>query len=453
MKRRIAAACLCLAAVLLLCGPHLSAGAAVLYTYPQEDELTAPSAMLVYLGVLPEQDVILYEKNADVAYQTGALLRVAVGVYAMQCIEQQGLDMDAVTGAYSKTLFNHYVTGTGLGTASMAFGEEWTLRDLLAVCMVQTAADAAVTLAQTLSGSVEAFVEGMNRMIGQAGCTHTTFTNVTGEDDPRSVQSARDLYQLMRLAADDPVLRDMMSQPYVTVHPVKGGDTRGWENTNALLRSTSDYYYSKARYGRCGTGGDDYLQNVAVVAADGGYEYLAIIMGLPRGETSEYFIQAKQLLQWGFSAFSYKTLLNKNEVIAKMPVSLAWETDTVALVALNEVASVVANEIESDMVRRQVTLYQPDIAAPVTKGQVLGKVELFLNEDRKIGESELVAGQSLEKSTLLDLWENKVLKILTSQWTWMAVGLVLLLIAGYILPNLWYNRSRRRRKVNKRFRL
>ena len=59
----------------------------------------------------------------------------------------------------------------------------------------------------------------------------------------------------------------------------------------------------------------------------------------------------------------------------------------------------------------------------------------------------------LEKSTLLDLWENKVLKILTSQWTWMAVGLVLLLIAGYISLNLWYNRSRRRRKVNKRFRL
>ena len=71
MKKAIAAVVALLWAVCL----PLSVGAAVLYDYPQEQELTAPSAMLVYLGVTPQEDIVLFEKNADVPYQTGALLR------------------------------------------------------------------------------------------------------------------------------------------------------------------------------------------------------------------------------------------------------------------------------------------------------------------------------------------------------------------------------------------
>ena len=444
MKKTIAA----ILAVMLMLVP-LQTGAAILYDYPQSQNLTAPSAMLVYLGVTPQEDIILFEKNADEAYQTGALLRVAVGAYAMQCIEQQQLDIDAVTGTYTKTLFNHYVTGTGLGTASMALGERWTLRDLLAVCMVQTAADAAVTLAQTLSGSVEAVVEGMNQMILEAGCTNTCFTNVTGEDSAQSRQSARDLYRLMRIAADHAVLREMMSASYVSVTPVSGGQKRGWENTNGMLRATSEFYYDKARYGRSGVGGEEALQSAVTVASDGGYEYLAIVMGEPYRNTGSCFKQLKNLLQWGFNGFAYKTLLNKNEVVGRLPVELSWDTDSVTLVAAHEFSTVVVNEIESSMVQRKVILHRQSVQAPVTKGQVLGKVELYLNVNQKIGEVDLIAGESLERSGWLDLWENKILHIIGSPWLWIGLGTMVLLFVGFVIFNVLHNRRRRKNKMKR----
>lgn len=451
MKKAIAAVVALLWAVCL----PLSAGAAVLYDYPQEQELTAPSAMLVYLGVTPREDVVLFEKNADAPYQTGALLRVAVGAYAMQCIEQQKLDIDTVTGTYTKTLFNHYVSGTGLGTANMTFGEKWTLRDLLAVCMVQTAADAAVTLAETLSGSVEAFVQGMNEMLQQIGCTNSRFANVTGKDAAASVQTARDLYRITRRAADHAVLREMMSAPYVSVSPVSGGDKRGWPNTNQMLRSTSDHYYDKARYGRSGIGGEPGVQSAVTVASDGGYEYLAIVMGEANTSSGACFTQLKRLLKWGFSSFSYKTLLGKNEVVGRMPVSLSWDTDSVTLVAAEAFSGIVLNQVEASAVRRQVTLYQQSAEAPIKQGQVLGKVELFLQQDQKIGEVSLIAGQSLEKSVLLDLWENKILRIITSPWLWIGLAVIAALIAGYVALNVLHNRRRRKHKMKKmnRFRL
>lgn len=59
------------------------------------------------------------------------LVRVMVGAYAMKAIEEKSLDLDTVQGTYTLEMFNSTIAGTGLGNCNMAFGETWTLRDLL----------------------------------------------------------------------------------------------------------------------------------------------------------------------------------------------------------------------------------------------------------------------------------------------------------------------------------
>ncbi len=54
----------------------------------------------------------------------------------------------------------------------MRIGDTWTLQDLLTMSMIQTAADACVTLAFTISGSETQFVE-MNALAQEIGCTDT----------------------------------------------------------------------------------------------------------------------------------------------------------------------------------------------------------------------------------------------------------------------------------------
>ena len=90
--KRVLAGCL---ALCLLAIPFSVSAEKILYDYPAEgeDTVTAPSAMMLYLGVKPEQDVILYEKEADNRYQPGSLMRVAMAGYAMKLITEQQLDM------------------------------------------------------------------------------------------------------------------------------------------------------------------------------------------------------------------------------------------------------------------------------------------------------------------------------------------------------------------------
>ena len=86
----------------------------------------------------------------------------------------------------------------------MSYDEEWTVKDLLSISSIQTAADACVTLAITLSGSHAGFVSEMNALTKEIGCENTSFINVSGADSPSQYTTARDLYKIIRYAMDYP---------------------------------------------------------------------------------------------------------------------------------------------------------------------------------------------------------------------------------------------------------
>lgn len=142
-----------------------------------------------------------------------------------------------------------------------------------------------------------------------------------------------------------------------------------------------------------------------------------------------------RLFKWAFNNFSYQTLLSKNEPIAQLKVNLAWDTDTVSLIPERELATVVVNGLESSAVRQVVTLQQETVDAPVEKGKVYGKVEIFINMDQKIGEVNLIAADSVEASQLLVFWE-RVKSFLTSPWFWGGLIVLVVLLIGYIILNV-----------------
>ena len=148
MKNRIVAllAALTLAVTLLLSGV-VSATAAG-YPLPADVTINAQSAILVSLAGNPASDMVLYEKDADEVRAPGAMMRYMVLAYALHRIEEKGLDIDEDTGSYTIALFNEFVAGTGVPTANMAYGETWTLRDLMTVSFIHNASDAVVVLAE-----------------------------------------------------------------------------------------------------------------------------------------------------------------------------------------------------------------------------------------------------------------------------------------------------------------
>jgi D-alanyl-D-alanine carboxypeptidase (penicillin-binding protein 5/6) len=141
-------------------------------------------------------------------------------------------------------------------------------------------------------------------------------------------------------------------------------------------------------------------------------------------------------------------VLAKSEILASVKVRLSWNTDRVNLVPAREFSTVVESTLDPDQVIKKVTVYENEIDAPVTKGTVLGKVELIVNVDQKIGEVDLVAADDLNRSWLLFAFDG-LGGFFTSPWFWLGLGLLILIIVGYIILNIAYNRRRRRERLQR----
>lgn len=451
LKRKIIA----LATTLLLLAGLLTVGAAPAaaegYPLPEDTVLYAPAAILVNLAGNPAQDMVLYEKEADTVHAPGSMMRYAVLGYALSRIQEQGLDIDTATGTYTKELFDRYVAGTGVPTANMKFGEVWTLRDLLAVAFMQSASDAVAVLATAVDGSVSGFIDGMNAMTEELGCDYTHFANLTGLDSLSQYTTARDMYRIVRHCQSFSVFEDIAVKYQVQVTPVSGGSKRTIVSSNSLLQASSVHHYQPIVHSRTGLSEHE-GRTCASVARDAGYEYLVVVMGCAeendKGETGLHYRDTKTLFRWAFSQFEYKTVLGKSEILASVPLDLAWSTDRINLVPAAEVATVVDSKLDTNQIIRKITLDAQRVDAPVEKGQVLGRVELIINTDQVIGAVDLVAGDTIGRSWLLFAW-SRVAGFFTSVWFWLSLLMLVLLIIGYVILNIVYNRRRRRQRLQR----
>ena len=420
----------------------------LLYDFPETEDsrITAPSAMMLYMGLQPEQDVVLYEKDVDTRYQPGALMRVAMMGYAMKLIIENNIDMYKETASYTLSLFNTYVAGTGLHVALMDFGETWTLYDLLTVCSIQTAADCAVTLAEKLSGTPEAFVEGLNAFAAELGCTNSHFTNVIGLNEEGQYMSARDVVTFTRYAMQYPEIQTMLELKDWTVKPVSGGSKRSWPNSNDMIRQSSPFFYTYATGGH--TGGTLTETSLVEYGTLDGYQYMAVVMGAPRKDSKGEIVgtayaEARLLIRWGLIGFTYETVLHKAELVGRVPVSGCAKRQSVSLVPAEDINTVLKNNTDLSKITRTVTYNQEKYTAPIEKGDVRGEVTLYL-DGKEIATANLVAGEAAPYNAVYSVWES-IRRFLFSGWTLALLIIVAILAGAYIWLMVRYNRKQNKK--------
>src|SRR5260370_12552896 len=120
---------------------------------------------------------------------------------ALLAVEHGSLDQVITVGADAHALVRADTSYMGLGT-----GETLPLRDLLYGLVLPSGNDAAISIADGISGNVTDFVALMNRHAQQLGLTHTHFMNPHGLGAPNHYTSARDLAVLAGGALKKPLL-------------------------------------------------------------------------------------------------------------------------------------------------------------------------------------------------------------------------------------------------------
>ncbi len=120
-------------------------------------------------------------------------------------------------------------------------GDQLTLRDLLYGMLLVSGNDAANVIAETISGSKDAFADLMNREAEQLGCTGSHFTNAHGLPDSEHYTTAYDLYLIFQEAVKNEEFVNIISTySYTVSYTNSAGEAveDQWVNTNGYLSGT-----------------------------------------------------------------------------------------------------------------------------------------------------------------------------------------------------------------------
>jgi len=262
-------------------------------------------------------------------------------------------------------------------------GEEMTVRDLLRALLLESANDAAVTLAEGVAGSEDAFVEQMNARARGLGMEDTTFTNAVGLDDPDNLSTARDLVTLALAVREDKFLRETASMEEATLQ--SGERTRVVTTRNELVRETELVTGVKtgrtqeAGYVLVGSGTRD---GVTVVSA---------VLGAPSEAARQEDTLA--LLRYGLGLFDRVTAVREADVVARVPLAYR-EGMTIALAADDTSRHTVR---EGEDLRRVVTGVPEDVDGPLERGTRLGTL-VVRRGDEVVARVPLVTTRTVEEA-------------------------------------------------------
>jgi serine-type D-Ala-D-Ala carboxypeptidase (penicillin-binding protein 5/6) len=251
-------------------------------------------------------------------------------------------------------------------------GARVPVSELVQGLLVQSGNDAALVLAEAVSGTSERFVAQMNRQAQALGMGATRYFNPTGESQPAQVTTLRDTAQLaMRVWRDFPARQALWGQArYRWAEAPQVNDV----NPNPLLTRDPSVDGLMAAQGE-GLGwaliSTAKRPLLSVGAAPGERRLLALVWGAASDDDRAR--DSQKLLNWGFGAFEAVRLLQPGQAAVSLPVWMG-QSPTVDLGHPDGVVVTVpmgaAAGLRTELVRPQRLL------APLLRGQVLGTLRV-----------------------------------------------------------------------------
>lgn len=269
-------------------------------------------------------------------------------------------------------------------------GEVLSVRDLLTALLVPSGNDAAVTLAQGVGGSQAGFVAMMNAKAAALGLTETHYSNPHGLDAPGHHSSVSDMVRLGSAAMQNPVFRSIVASRRARISGPRGRGMRSYESENELLDIDRDADGIKTGV----TDGAGYALVAHARRSRLGVQLYAAMIGEPSSDSRA--LDAKRLLDWGFSQYASATLVPANAVLGRVPVDgrPGVEVPYRASAPLNA-------PIRLGQAISRTLVAPAEVSGPVSAGQVLGSVTLRQGS-HVLGRRDLVAARGAGAPGLWD---------------------------------------------------
>ncbi len=345
---------------------------------------------------------ILYEKNAHKPYHPASTTKVATALYALTEASDRldkviTADRESLASISSeaKKRSNYMLPSYWLETDGTHIGikneEKLSLRDLLYGMMVASGNDAANLIAKEVGGTIPNFMLQLNKYLSNLGCENTTFENPHGLHHPKHLTTAYDLALMGKEALKSSLFQEIVKTQRFVRPKTNKQESFQLMQTNHLLRPGKAGFYSKAIGIK--TGYIAASQHTLVAAAkDGDRTLIAVLLKTKARKDS--FKGAISLFEKAFN----ETKIERTLVQAGSQKYIL-ELDG----ALKPIKTVIATSVSVQFYPAEEPslkgiLKWRKVSLPITKGQIVGDLEIQSSKGHVIQHVPLLAEESVAAS-------------------------------------------------------
>jgi D-alanyl-D-alanine carboxypeptidase (penicillin-binding protein 5/6) len=307
-----------------------------------------------------ETGSVLLEKDADELMSPASMVKIMTAELVFREIREKRLSLDSTMTVSTKAWKEGGASARG-STMFAKVGEQIKVSDLLRGLIIQSGNDAAITLAEGISGDETAFAELMTRRARELGLRNTTFRNAWGSFDPEQKTTARDLAKLaVHVVKTYPELYKIFGEKEFTWNKIRQ------LNRNPLL--TMGIGADGMKTGNIADSGFGLVGS----AVRAGNRLVLVINGLKTGR--ERAEEGRKLISWGFRTFDPKDLFAAGETVGTASV-YGGDIGRVPLVARTKVRVLVPRGSRERLTGR--IEYIGPLIAPIEQGRKVANLRIY----------------------------------------------------------------------------
>ena len=323
-------------------------------------QTSIPAALLLD----PESNNVLFEKNGDQLVAPASLAKLMTLEFLFHQIKQGAVKLDDEF-IISENAWRKGGAPSHGSTMFAAIHSRVKVSDLIQGIIVDSANDGCIAVAEALAGNEMNFGQELTKRAREIGLENSVFTNSTGFSDPNLRVTVRDMAQLARHVMQDyPDFYPYFSEREFTWNNIRQ------QNRNPLLGLVTGADGMKT--GETAEAGF----NLVGSAVQDNFRLIVVVTGAKSDK--ERGDEAKKLLELGFHGFEAKVLFAEGQTIGDAKV-FGGNASYVPLVAPGIIKVMMPRNANERLIARIV--YTGPVPAPVTKGQAIGKLKVWRNDN------------------------------------------------------------------------
>ncbi len=334
---------------------------------PAPPAIAAKGAMMVNA----DDGQVLYSLNPEQELPMASTTKMMTALIVIE--DCKNLDAPVTASERAATI--------GESSIYLQAGETLTVRQMLNGMLIPSGNDAAIALAEFDAGSVEAFVDKMNKRAQELGMTHTHYVNPHGLDADGHYTCAADYIKLAEELMKHPEIREIVSRSEYHIPQGSNPEGRDLINNNHLMAKYPFINGIK-------TGYTDNAGQCIIISANKNGEHL-ILSYLGGPSLAQRDQDVMNLLGYGFDSYQQRTVIKAGEEYGSIDVPYQWGRK-LSLAADTDLARQV---YVKDQVETRLVL-PDDLSLPIHKGDKVGLVEAY-DGDKMLGSTYLVATEDV----------------------------------------------------------